>query len=128
VPRILLVDDHEIVRKGVRFLLSVRQDLNVCGEASNGLEALSAATALKPDVLILDMSMPGISGLEVTKRLRESGVPARIVMFTMYDSLGLLNEIRFLGADGLVYKQNAARDLIVAIDKVLSGDRFFPAQ
>jgi DNA-binding NarL/FixJ family response regulator len=127
MPKILLVDDHEIVRKGMRALLRTREDWSICGEASNGLEALSAAAALKPDVLVLDMSMPGISGLEVTKRLRSLGIEARVVMFTMHDSRSLLTEIRFAGAHGLVYKKDAARDLIVAIEKVLSGEKFFPA-
>src|SRR4051812_25976435 len=94
---ILLVDDHEIVRKGIRSLLSTRQDWSICGEASNGLEALAAAARLKPDVLVLDMSMPGLSGLEVAKRLRETGMQARIVMFTMHQSQAFLDQMRVSG-------------------------------
>src|SRR6185295_17780908 len=112
-PTILIVDDHEIVRDGVRNMLTqLRPDWKIVGEASNGMEAIDAIWKLKPDVVILDITMPGMSGLQVGARLCEIEVPSRIVFFTMHDSHSLLHEVRGAGGRGYVLKSEAAHNLI----------------
>jgi DNA-binding NarL/FixJ family response regulator len=124
--RILIVDDHEIVREGIRNLLRrLRPEWEVCGEAKNGKEAVEAATALAPDILILDVTMPVMSGLEAASRIARLGLASRVLIFTMHETKSLIMEVRAAGAHGYVVKSQAARDLIVAIDRILAGGTFF---
>jgi DNA-binding NarL/FixJ family response regulator len=125
-PKILIVDDHQIVRQGVRTLLAeFRPEWEIVGEASNATEALSAINGLKPDVVVLDITMPGVSGLELTAQLRQMGLPNKILIFTMHHSHRLAIDIRNAGAQGYVLKSQAARDLVLAIERILGGDTFF---
>jgi DNA-binding NarL/FixJ family response regulator len=127
-PRILIVDDHEIVREGIRTLLAkTRTDWEVCGEAANANDALEAVKRLKPDVVILDITMPGMSGLEAAQRMKKLDVTSRVLIFTMHESAGLGAEVHRAGADGFVLKSQAARDLVRAIQALLSGGTFFGA-
>jgi DNA-binding NarL/FixJ family response regulator len=127
-PRILIVDDHEIVREGIRTLLARSgAEWEVGGEASNGNDGLEAVKRLKPDVVILDITMPGLSGLEVARRISKQGLCSRVLMFTMHDSEMLENEVRQAGAQGFVLKSQAARDLVLAIRTLLAGGSFFGA-
>jgi DNA-binding NarL/FixJ family response regulator len=127
--RILLVDDHEIVREGIRTLITrSRPDWEICGEAKDGEEALEAARTLKPDVVILDITMPKMSGLEAAPLIAKLGLGCRVLMFTMHDSERLSNEVRQAEAQGLVLKSQAARDLIRAVDRLLAGGTFFSPQ
>lgn len=126
-PRILIVDDHEIVREGIRTLINrARPTWEICGEAANGKEAIAAVQSMKPDVVVLDITMPGLSGLEATQKLVKSDLETRILMFTMHESSRLANDVREAGAHGLVLKSQASRDLIVAIETLLAGGTFFP--
>ena len=125
-PRILVVDDHEIVREGIRTLLSrTRSDWEICGEASNAGDALNAIRTLEPDIVILDITMPGTSGLELALQVRNLRLPSRVLIFTMHDSERLATEVRNAGAQGYVLKSQAARDLVLAIERILGGDTFF---
>src|ERR1041384_6060369 len=127
MPTILLVDDHEIVRKGIRGLLnSARPDWNIAGEASSGEEALSRIREISPDIIVLDVTMPGINGIETTRRVRELGLKCPIVIFTMHDSHSIAAEAKKAGAQGCVRKSVSARDLVLAVDTILSGGTFFP--
>jgi DNA-binding NarL/FixJ family response regulator len=127
--RILLVDDHEIVREGIRTLITrSRPDWEICGEARDGEEALEAVRTLKPDVVILDITMPKMSGLEAAPRIARLGLGCRVLMFTMHDSDRLSREVRQAEAQGLVLKSQAARDLIRAVDRLLDGGTFFSTQ
>jgi DNA-binding NarL/FixJ family response regulator len=127
--RILLVDDHEIVREGIRTLIArSRPEWEICGEARDGEEALEAVRNLKPDVVILDVTMPKMSGLEAAPRIAKLGLGCRVLMFTMHDSERLCSEVRQAEAQGLVLKSQAARDLIRAVDRLLSGGTFFSPQ
>jgi|SRR5450755_2530012 DNA-binding NarL/FixJ family response regulator len=127
--RILLVDDHEIVREGIRTLIAKsRPEWEICGEARDGEEALEAVTALKPDVVILDITMPKMSGLEAAPRIAKLGLGCRVLIFTMHDSERLTSEVRQAEAQGLVLKSQAARDLIRAVDRLLAGGTFFASQ
>jgi DNA-binding NarL/FixJ family response regulator len=125
-PRILIVDDHEIVREGLRNLLSQsRPGWVICGQARNGQEAVDAVRDLAPDAVLLDITMPMMSGLEAARRIAQSGTACRILMFTMHESDSLGQEVRDAGAQGYVLKSQAARNLIVAIETILAGGTFF---
>ena len=127
--RILVVDDHEIVREGIRTLIArSRRGWQICGEARDGEEALEAVRALKPDVVILDITMPKMSGLEAAPRIAKLGLGCRVLMFTMHDSERLSTEVRQAEAQGLVLKSQAARDLVRAVDRLLDGGTFFSQQ
>jgi DNA-binding NarL/FixJ family response regulator len=124
--KILIVDDHEIVREGVRTLLAKsRPEWDICGEARNGRDAIVAARDLGPDLIIMDISMPGMSGLEVVPRLRQMGINSLVLMFTMHESSRLGSEARQAGAQGYVLKSQAAFDLVRAIDTLLAGGTFY---
>jgi DNA-binding NarL/FixJ family response regulator len=124
--RIVIVDDHEIVREGIRGLIGKsRPEWEICGEATNGKDAIEVCRTLKPDVMILDITMPGMSGLEAASRMAQMGLGCRLLMFTMHESERLTNDVRESGAQGLVLKTRAASDLIRAIDCLLVGGTFF---
>ena len=125
-PSILIVDDHEIVREGIRNLLARSgKNWQVSGEASNASEALLAVKSIHPDLVILDITMPGISGLEAARLIDKLHVPTRILIFTMHESSTLEAEVRDVGAHGYVSKSQASRDLVLAIQTLLSGGTFF---
>lgn len=127
--RILVADDHEIVREGIRTLIArSRPEWEICGEAVNGEEAVEMAKNQKPDVIILDITMPKVSGLEAASKIAALGLGIRILMFTMHASARLHAEARQAAAQGVVLKSQAARDLIRAIDALLAGGTFFGSE
>ena len=124
--KILIADDHEIVREGIRRLLTEsRPDWEICGEAANGRQAVEAVHSLHPDVVVLDVTMPGMSGLEACARISKQDPDCRILIFTVHDSHRMSTEIRNVGGHGYVQKSRAAGDLIVAIERVIGGGTFF---
>jgi DNA-binding NarL/FixJ family response regulator len=123
--KILIVDDHDVVRHGLRTFLAVRPDWEICGEARTGQEAIEAVASLKPDLAILDITMPGMSGLEAASRIRALGTPIRILIFTMHESPRIAMDVNEAGAHGFVQKSQASRDLILAVERLLAGDTFF---
>jgi two-component system, NarL family, nitrate/nitrite response regulator NarL len=123
--KIMLVDDHEVVRQGLRTILSVRPEWKICGEAENGKQAVEMALKLQPDVIILDVTMPVMSGLEATQELRKFNLERRVLIFSMHDSKSLVRTLQKAGAGGYVIKSRAARDLIHAIEALLDGGTFF---
>lgn len=127
--RILIADDHEIVREGIRTLIDrSRPEWEICGEATNGEEAIEAVRTLKPDIVVLDITMPKMSGLEAAPRIAKLGLGCRVLMFTMHDSERLTTEVRQAQAQGLVLKSQAARDLIRAMERLLAGGTFFATE
>jgi len=127
--RILIVDDHEIVREGIRTLLGrTRPEWTICGESANGEQAIEAVKALKPGVVILDITMPKMSGLEAAPKIAKLGFGSRVLMFTMHDSERLFGEVRRAGSQGVVLKSQAGRDLVRAIDQLLAGGTFFGSE
>jgi two-component system response regulator NreC len=122
--RVLIADDHGLVRAGLRSLLSSNPEIEVVGEAANGDEALRLATELAPDVVLLDISMPGPggSGIVTTRRLREAAPGVRVLILTMHEDKGLLREAVAAGAIGYILKRAVEADLLVAIDSVARGD------
>jgi two-component system nitrate/nitrite response regulator NarL len=123
--RILVADDHDVVLQGIRLILQEKQDWEICGEASNGAEAISMAQELRPDAIIMDLTMPITNGLMATREIIHLGIKAPILIFTMHDSKGLADSVRTVGARGIVFKSNAARDLIEALEVLLSGNTYF---
>ena len=123
--RILVVDDHDVVRQGVRLILNARSDWEICGEAENGTEALHKEKELKPDIIVLDVTMPGKDGLEVASELKSKKSASKIVVLTMHDSRELAAAVKEVGAEGYVVKSHAAQDLITAIETVSGGGDFF---
>jgi len=123
--RILIVDDHEVVRQGLRTILQARPQWEIVGEAENGREAVQFAAQLHPDVVILDITMPLMSGLEAAQELEKLEPNARILIFTMHDSKSLIKAVRKAGARGYVLKSRASRDLIHAVEALIDGGTFF---
>lgn len=123
--RILIADDHEVVRQGVRKILAARPEWEICGEAVNGQEAIQLAGELRPDAIIMDITMPVMSGLEAARKLTSNKSSSPILIFTMHESRSLADSVKEVGARGFVYKSRAARDLIKALEALLKGGTFF---
>lgn len=126
--RILIADDHAVTRRGIRALLEEESDLQVCGEASNGIDALSEVDRLRPDLLILDLSMPRAGGLAVAHRLQNTGSNTKILIFTTHSYPGLERAIQEVGGNGYVLKQNASEELISAVREILGGATHFTGE
>ncbi len=122
--RVLIADDHAVVRAGLRALLGAEPSLELVGEASGGVEAVELALRLRPDILLLDMSMPDQDGLAVTRQVRAQVPAARILILTVHEDVGLLREAIKAGASGYVVKRAAEAELIAAIATVLRGDLY----
>jgi two-component system, NarL family, nitrate/nitrite response regulator NarL len=120
--RILIADDHSIFRDGVRKLLEAEGGFSVVGEATNGIEALDLVNELKPDVLLLDISMPRLTGLEVLRRLTKQTAPLRTILLTASVEKSEIIEALLLGAHGVVPKQSASRMLFKSIRTVMAGE------
>lgn len=122
--RILIADDHAMLRSGLKALLNCSPQFEVVGEAGDGLTALNMTEELKPDVLILDLSMPTMSGIDCIKEIRYRGLPCRILVLTMYDDKEYITEVMRSGADGYVLKKSADTELIEGIKKISSGKKY----
>ena len=122
--RILLVDDHPIFRAGLRVLLESQPDVRVVGEAGNGAEAIARANELRPDIILLDISMPDVDGLEALRRMQAGNVPGRALVLTMHAENEYLLQVLESGGYGYVLKQGVDTDLFTAIRTVAAGDVF----
>ncbi len=122
--RILIVDDHGVVRSGLKLILSAEQDFELVGEAATGLEAVSLAATLEPDIVLLDIGMPGMNGLEAARLIRQRTPDVRIVILTVYDDEAYLQQFLEIGVAGYVLKQAADTELVAAIRAVQRGESF----
>ena len=125
--RILVVDDHEVMRLGIRNLLESRPSWNICAEACNGQEAVEKALQCAPDVVIMDVTMPAMNGLEAASLINKARPDIPVILFSLHLSRELLGHFDS-SVRGAVSKGDAARDLVKAVEVVLNGGTFFPNQ
>lgn len=126
--RLLVVDDHAVVRRGVRALLESRPDWEVCGEAADGPEAIRNAAELKPDIVVLDISLPGLNGLEATTRILKESPESEVLILTMHHSEELAQQVIKAGARGYVLKSDADQSLVAAVEKLSQHQTFFTSR
>ncbi len=122
--RVLLADDHMIVREGLKALINAQPDMQVVGEAENGREALKCAIELSPDVVVMDISMPEMNGVEATERLRKECPQIKIVALTIYEDTGYLRQLLKAGASGYVIKRAVVEELVHAVRTCASGGSY----
>jgi two-component system, NarL family, response regulator NreC len=119
--KIVLADDHHIVRQGVKALLEAEKDFSVIGEAPNGEEAIKLVESLKPDVLVADLIMGGLNGLEVTKHVHKSSPKTNVIILSMYGNEAYVIEALDSGAKGYVLKDSTSEELVQAIRDAMAG-------
>jgi len=124
--RILIADDHDAVRRGVRSVLLSREDIEICAEAANGRDAIDEALQCKPDVIILDLTMPVMGGFAAAIELRQLLPETPILFYSMHQGEHLVKEAKRIGVQGFVSKSNISDTLLQAIDVLLSNQTFFP--
>jgi DNA-binding NarL/FixJ family response regulator len=126
--RIFVADDHEVVRRGLCALLQAQPDWEVCGEAADGREALEKTQKLKPDVIILDIGMPSLNGLEATRQILKINPQTKILILTLHDSDQVVREVLNAGARGFLLKSDAARDLVAAVEALRRDKTYFTSK
>jgi DNA-binding NarL/FixJ family response regulator len=119
MPRVLIVDDHAFIRRGVQTILHAFPEWEFCGEAENGKEAIRLADELKPEVIIMDVSMPGLNGIEATRAIRKAQPGVKIVLLTLHESAELLRSAFRAGARGYLLKTDAEQELVKALTVVI---------
>ncbi len=122
--RILLADDHAVVRQGFKMILDAQADMEIVGQAANGRQAVDLAEQLRPDVVVMDVSMPELNGIEATRRLASSLPHARFIALSMHKDSVYVREILRAGARGYLLKDSGAADLVAAIHAVDSGESY----
>jgi DNA-binding NarL/FixJ family response regulator len=123
--RILIADDHDLIRRGVRTLLESHEGWQVCAEAHTGREAVSKAEELKPDVAILDISMPDLNGVDAARRIRKGSPATEILILSLHYSDQLIREILDAGVRGYIVKSDSDRDLLIAVEALANHKPFF---
>ena len=126
--RILVADDHEIVRRGLVSLLKSHAGWDVCGEAQDGRQAVDKAKELKPDIVILDIGMPNLNGLEAARQMQRDNPQAKVLILTITDVDEVVRAVLDAGARGFVLKSDAARDLVAAVEALQSNKTFFTSR
>ncbi|HYM08301.1 MAG TPA: response regulator transcription factor [Terriglobales bacterium] len=126
--RIVVADDHDIVRHGLRTLLETRQGWEVIGEASDGRQAVDIAKRLKPDVVVLDISMPELNGLEAARQILHDVPRTEVLILTMHRSEQVVRELLQAGARGYLLKNDAARELVAAVEALSQHQPFFTSE
>ena len=126
--RILIADDHGVVRHGLRVLLESQQGIEVCGEVSNGLEAVEFVKKSRPDLVVLDFAMPDMAGLKVTRAIREASLETEVLVFTIHFSEELAHAVLAAGALGYVLKSDADSELLAALDHMRHHQPFFTSK
>jgi DNA-binding NarL/FixJ family response regulator len=125
--RIMIADDHQLIRRGLRDLLATQSGWQVVGEACNGVDAVEMAVSLRPDIAILDFSMPELNGPGAAAQIAEKAPKTRVIVLTMHDSEQVIRRVVQVGARGLVLKSDADRDLLGAVEAVSEHRHFFSA-
>jgi DNA-binding NarL/FixJ family response regulator len=128
VLRILIADDHEVAREGIRSVLESHAEWKVCAEAQDGREAVEYAGKLKPDILLLDIGMPNLNGLDAARQILAVAPDARILILTVHDAEQVVREVLAAGARGFLLKSDAGRDLVAAVEALQEGRTFFTSK
>lgn len=128
VLRILIADDHEVARKGIRSLLESHAGWEVCGEAADGRQAVECSSKLNPDVLLLDIGMPNLNGLDAARQILAVTPDARILILTVHDSEQVVREVLAVGARGFLLKSDAGRDLVAAVEALQHRRTYFTSK
>ncbi|MGA7622988.1 MAG: response regulator transcription factor [Candidatus Acidiferrales bacterium] len=123
--RILIADDHDLMRRGVKTLLQSHAGWEICGEAHTGREAVAKAEELKPDIVILDIGMPDLNGVEAARRIRKASPSTEVLILSVHYSDQLIREILEAGVRGYIVKSDSDRDLIIAVETLASHKPFF---
>ena len=123
--RILIADDHEIIRQGLRLSLEGRAGWTICGAAAVGREAVEKATALKPDIVVMDITMPRLDGLEATRQIRKALPGCEVLVLTMHESEQLVHEVLAAGARGFVMKSDAGKEIVTAVERLARHEPYF---
>jgi DNA-binding NarL/FixJ family response regulator len=126
--RILLADDHHLIRLGLRYLLERKPEWKVCGEASTGREAVEMAIRLKPDISIVDLSMPELNGLEATRQMMKSVPGTAVLIYTMNESEKVVHDVLSAGAKGIVLKSDLDASIVQAVETLAQGKPFFTSR
>ncbi len=126
--RILLADDHDVVRRGLRVLLQEHAGWEICGEAMSGREAVDLAREMQPDVAIIDLMMPDLNGLGVTSQIRKASERTQVLIFTMHHNETLIHGVLEAGARGYLLKTDAEQHVVTAVETLLRGQPYFSAQ
>jgi len=126
--RILVADDHEVVRKGLLALLQQQPEWQVCGEASDGREAVAKAAELNPEIVVLDIGMPTLNGLEATRQILKTNPETKVLILTLHDSDQLVQDVLNAGARGFLLKSDAARDLVAAVEALRRDKTYFTSK
>jgi DNA-binding NarL/FixJ family response regulator len=119
MPRVLIVDDHAFIRRGVQTILHAFPEWEFCGEADNGKDAIRLAEELKPEVIIMDLSMPGLNGIEATRAIRKTQPAVKVVLLTLHESAELVRNAFRAGARGYLLKTDAEQELVKALTVVI---------
>jgi DNA-binding NarL/FixJ family response regulator len=126
--RILLVDDHDVVRRGLKALLQGRAGWDICGEAMTGRDAVDLARQLQPDIAIIDLMMPDLNGLETTRQIRAASQRTQVLIFTMHHNESVVHDVLKAGARGYLLKSDAERHIVTAVETLLRRQPYFSAQ
>jgi|SRR5215472_12971429 len=126
--RILLADDHHVIRRGLRSLLEEKPEWKVCGEASNGREAVEMAATLMPHIAVVDLSMPELNGLEATRQIVKNVPSTAVLIYTMDESEKVVHEVLSAGAKGIVLKTDLDSSLVQAVETIAQGKPFFTSR
>src|SRR5438874_3890062 len=122
---VLLADDHTVVRQGLRALLEAEEDMSVAGEAENGRPAVQMTNRLQPDVVVMDIAMPSLNGLEATRQVSRESPKSKVLILSSYSDDEYVQQLTKAGASGYLVKQTAANDLLKAIREAQKGNAFF---
>ena len=126
--RVMLADDHAVVRAGYRFLLENVQDIEVVAEAASGEEALAQYAQVNPDVLVIDLTMPGMGGMEAIRQLRDARPDARILVFSMHENAALVEHALQAGVSGYISKNSSPESLVTAVRRIAAGNIYIDSE
>jgi DNA-binding NarL/FixJ family response regulator len=126
--RVLIADDHEIVRQGIRTIVQSCQGFEACGEATDGRQAVQMALSLRPNIVVIDIGMPQLNGLEATRQIVQSDPSIKVLVLTIHESEQIVRDVLAAGARGYLLKTDASRDLISALEALIGRKTFFTSK